>query len=249
MTGEHPHRTAGEDTNTGAATRRAVCRAGVAGLLLALTGCASSSRSSARRRPLPEPREYTPLTRREKGYRVPSQPDTPPGAWTGAAIERAKWTREPPRAHLANSMTRPNRITVHHDGMSAFTETSGAAAMDRLERIRSAHIGQGWADIGYHFAVDPGGRVYQARPLTLQGAHVKNHNQGNIGVLVLGNYNRQAPTNATERALTSFLASLMDRYRVPASRVFTHQELRATACPGTSLQRFMVGVRRDGSLA
>ena len=30
-------------------------------------------------------------------------------------------------------------------------------------------------DVGYHYAVDRAGRVWECRPLTWQGAHVRNH--------------------------------------------------------------------------
>ena len=225
--------------------------AALAVLATGLTGCASGNgrRSAAGRAPLPEPREYRPLTNRDKGYAVPDRNGALSGAWSGSAIPRSRWTTEPPRAHLANRMRQPDKVTVHHDGMDPFTSTSESAAMQRLELIRRSHTNNGWADIGYHFAIDPGGRVYQCRPLTLQGAHVKDHNDANIGVLVLGNYGRQRPTDAAERSLAGLLTSVMNRYSLSASRVYTHQELRPTQCPGANLQRFMTEVRRDGSLA
>ena len=130
--------------------------------------------------------------------------------------------------------------------MGVFTSTSKSSAASRLELIRKSHLrrdGGRWGDIGYHFAIDPAGRLWQARPLTWQGAHVRAKNEGNIGVVVLGNFERQSVNRAQLGAVTSTLQSLMGKFNVPVSRVRTHLEWAATACPGRSLQQAMVGMR------
>ena len=142
-------------------------------------------------------------------------------------------------------------ITIHHDGMaSSFTNTSKPAAKARLEKIRKEHLkrdGGRWGDIGYHYAIDPAGRLWEGRSLKWQGAHVKARNAGNIGVVVLGNYEKQSLTRAQSAAIESTLKLLMKKHSVPVSRVLTHQEWAgaATACPGNSLQRLMSNLRRS----
>ena len=136
--------------------------------------------------------------------------------------------------------------------MQPFTDTSYQAAANRLESIRRAHIKrkpQRFGDIGYHYAIDPAGRVWCCRPLTYQGAHVRGQNPGNLGIVVLGNYDKQTVNRAQQAALAAFLAAQTRQYRVPVSRIHTHQEMAATACPGRSLQKFMVKARRDGTIA
>lgn len=146
-----------------------------------------------------------------------------------------------------------NRITVHHEG-SAFSGASDFSAMARkLANIRSGHInrrGEPFADIGYHYVVDPAGRVWEGRDLRYQGAHVERNNEHNIGIMVIGNFEEQRPTTAQLTTLEGFLIDQMRRYDVPASRVYTHREIGQSACPGRNLQRFMVAVRAPaGSLA
>ena len=139
-------------------------------------------------------------------------------------------------------------ITIHHDGMTSFTSTSKSATKARLETIRKAHLrrdGGRWGDIGYHYAIDPAGRLWEGRSLKWQGAHVKARNEGNIGVVVLGNYEKQSLNRAQSAAIESTLKLLMKKHSVPVSRVRTHQEWAATACPGKSLQRLMVTLRRS----
>ena len=139
-------------------------------------------------------------------------------------------------------------ITIHHDGMTLFTTTSLPLAEARLEKIRKDHLqrnGGRWGDIGYHFAIDPAGRLWEGRSLRWQGAHVLASNEGNIGVVVLGNYNRQILNRAQSLRIESTIRWLMKKYNVPVSRVKTHKEWAATDCPGKSLQRLMVSLRRS----
>ncbi len=162
------------------------------------------------------------------------------------AISRGSWAKGPAIPRNMNRMLPARYITLHHDGMTAFTSTSKLSAASRLETIRKSHLrrdGGRWGDIGYHFAIDPAGRLWQGRPLTWQGAHVRAKNEANIGVVVLGNYEQQSVNRAQLRAVTSTLRSLMEKYEVPVSKVRTHQEWAATACPGKSLQQAMVGIR------
>jgi hypothetical protein len=142
-------------------------------------------------------------------------------------------------------------ITVHHDAIGTMSSGSAADTADRLERIRRSHVQRpGFADIGYHYAIDPAGRVWEARTLGLQGAHVANRNPGNIGICVLGHYNLQHVAPASARSLDAFVGALMARHRVPLGNVLTHQEWAPTECPGVHLQQYMNATRANsGRLA
>lgn len=144
------------------------------------------------------------------------------------------------------------RITLHHDGMDAFASTDRAAAAARLEQIRQAHLnrpGEPFGDIGYHYLIDPAGRVWQGRPLQWQGAHVARTNEGNLGVCCLGNFMQQRPSQAQLVALDRFVAAQMKHYRIPPGRVYTHRELGQTLCPGDNLQPYIADSRRSGAIA
>jgi hypothetical protein len=151
---------------------------------------------------------------------------------------------------LANPMNGVTRITIHHDGMNVFQSTGRGDAAQRMEGIRRAHVGQQWADIGYHFVIDPAGRVWEGRPSTLQGAHVKDNNEHNLGVMVMGNFEESRPTPAALTTLDLFVAQMVRKHRVPIQRVFTHKEIMPTACPGRNLQSYMLATRSgSGRLA
>lgn len=158
-------------------------------------------------------------------------------------LVRADWAggRSVPR--LMRPMTRIRYITVHHDGMGRFIGDHPRDGAARLEIIRRLHRRKNWGDIGYHYAVDRSGTVWEARPLVFQGAHVRDHNEGNIGVVALGNFDEQRPTQAQVEAVRRHVTLLMRTHAVSLTRLLTHQEWAPTACPGWHLQRYMVAGR------
>lgn len=165
-------------------------------------------------------------------------------------IPRRQWTSSGPIMALANPMNGVSRITVHHSAIESGRIRSKADAARMLVNIRGGHLAQNWADIGYHYIVDPAGRVWEGRPVTLQGAHVKNQNEHNLGIMVMGNFETEKPSAEALQALDGFLAQQLRRYGVPISRVYTHREIGPTACPGRSLQAYMMQTRsRSGRLA
>ncbi len=181
---------------------------------------------------------------------APGSPPAPAVHLRGSVLSRVSWARGEPVPARMDRMTPIRHITVHHGGMDPFFAVNRVTVAAHLEVIRQLHRGKGWGDIGYHFAVDRAGRVWEARSLVYQGAHVKDHNPGNIGVVVLGNFELQAPTEAQLVSVRSHLSALMRAYGVPVSRVHTHQEWdgAATACPGGRLQHFLERLRRRGGL-
>lgn len=185
-----------------------------------------------------------------EGGALPERHVVKPGGDVGRILARSAWTRSQPIASRVNAMSGVSRITLHHEGSPDTIDfTDFAATADRLERIRRFHIGRGWGDIGYHYIVDRAGRIWQARPVSLQGAHVRDQNEHNVGVMALGNFNRQQPSAAQIDGLARVTRYLAEKYRVPARRIHTHQELAATTCPGRALQPKIAAMRSDGAFA
>lgn len=214
----------------------------LAGAALFLAGCASSTRTARLPGPVWRDGSTTP-TPTPLPTPKPSDPTVPAGV-----IARSRWAKGSPALSLLNPMRPIQYITVHHEGNTPFYAADEMTTMARLESIRTAHRNQNWGDIGYHFAIDRAGRIYQCRALSYQGAHVKDHNEGNLGIVNLGNFDEQTPSEAQLRALRGFLVTLQSQYRVPVSRIRTHQEWAATACPGRSMQGYMNTLRSSGQL-
>jgi hypothetical protein len=224
-------------------------------LLLGLTflaGCSSTRKTGSELpgpawKDLPDP-QYSPppaTTHAPPPARAPAIATPSPGA----VIPRTHWSRGGPVPGLMHPMTRIRYVTVHHDGMRPFLENDSDASARRIEAIRRGHRGRGWGDIGYHYVVDRGGRVWEARPVAWQGAHVKVHNPGNIGIVALGNFDEQEPTPAQVSALNRQVSWLMQTHGIPVQRVRTHQEWMPTRCPGRAMQGHMTAVRSNGGLA
>lgn len=235
-------------------SRREVVGGGLVLGLLALAGCQRQQKWT----PLSQaeldgpPHTIIPPTRNRPRPLASPETSSPSGI-----IPRREWTSTPPNLALINPMNGINRITVHHDGMDPVTLRSKGDAASRLELIRRAHVAphptqdnKPWADIGYHYIIDPQGRIWEGRPIQYQGAHVRNNNEHNLGVMLLGNFDEQRPTTDALASLDSFVADRMRAYRIPMSRVFTHQEINPTQCPGRNLQSYMLATRSgSGRLA
>ena len=164
------------------------------------------------------------------------------------AKPRFLWARGAPERTLLNPMLPVTCVTVHHDGLEDLIWTARAEAVaERLERYRVGHRARGWADIGYHLIIDRGGVLWQGRSIRWQGAHVQHHNEGNIGVLVMGNFDLQSPTAAQLTALRRVLVDLRRTYGMQRGRVYTHKEWAEaqTACPGSRLQPRVERIRQS----
>jgi len=175
---------------------------------------------------------------------APAEPFAPPPSLR--VTPRSAWAKGPPILSRMDRQSPIRRITVHHDGLPPVTLRTRSDVARRLELIRVSHLQRGFGDIGYHYIVDPMGGIWEGRSLLLQGAHVAHQNPGNLGVMALGNFEEQQPTQPQLRALDAFVALQMRRFRVPVSRLYTHRELASTLCPGRNLQRHMIAARSAG---
>lgn len=170
---------------------------------------------------------------------------------TGALniISRSSWgaAREVPR-HMSRHVAPWNVITVHHSAMPLGTSTSFAGRAGEVRTIQRAHLNkpEGWGDIGYHFLIDPEGRVFEGRRLNWRGAHVGGMNDHNLGVCLLGNFNEDRPTAAAVASLQRLLDQLCAQNSIPRSQVRYHREWATanTECPGTALVPIVENYRR-----
>jgi hypothetical protein len=132
---------------------------------------------------------------------------------------------------------------------------------------------RGFWDIGYNFAVDAFGRIWEARAGGIDkpvlGAHAGGYNAVSTGVVVLGNFMGASPSPAALRALERVIAWKLSLHGVPARgrvtvavnprdafytpfrpgahvslpRVAGHRDGDSTSCPGDVLYRELPRVR------
>jgi hypothetical protein len=200
----------------------------------------------------------------DAGYAPPpdfkAQPYTQPvkqaviPASANGVIPRSVWTKAGP-AKPYMPMDGINLLTFHHDGDPVpFAQDDYWLTAQYLERIRAYHAKEGFQDIGYHFAIDRAGRVWELRPVAYRGEHVRTEvgkdgvlhrwNDHNVGVVVLGNFMLQTPTDAQKQKICSFGSSLRQQYKLSLAQVKVHQELVATECPGVQLRPYLDQIRQ-----
>lgn len=176
---------------------------------------------------------------------APAAPDSAiPKTFDGKVIARSQWTSFRPDVKEMDPLGRPNRITVHHTGNPyTFSDTSIADVKDELRHVLTGQQGAGHKDLAYHFVIDPAGRVWAGRDLRYEGRHTRGENERNIGIMVLGNFELQRPSQAQVITLEKFLKQLQAQHKIKRGSVYTHKELTANLCPGKSLQSHMGKIR------
>lgn len=156
---------------------------------------------------------------------------------------RGEWGARP-AAKPYSPMT-PERITVHHT--ESVQPLSAESAIDELQATQRFHQnGRGWIDMAYHYLIDGGGRIWEGRPMAVVGAHVKEKNDGNVGISLMGDFSKgkKKPTVAQIASLTRLTRWLSATYAIPADRVKGHRDQEITECPGDALYAQLDELRR-----
>jgi N-acetyl-anhydromuramyl-L-alanine amidase AmpD len=97
--------------------------------------------------------------------------------------------------------------------------------------------------VGYHYFIDPQGKVTQTRVDTEEGAHCRgwNNTAGNspdrmsIGISMVGNFSVALPTDAQVKALTKLLNDKVKEYNIDPSKIVPHRKYASTECYGKLL--------------
>ena len=159
-------------------------------------------------------------------------------------LSRHAWGARAPRGEGLRQ--NPNRVTVHHtDG---HPRTRLTDSIEEMRGYQKFHMdGRGWADIGYHFVIDGSGRVLEGRHAEILGAHAGGGaNWDNIGIAVMGDYNKDYLNDAQKNSMRRLITFLALRYHSdPRQRDFIqpHQHYKSTDCPGTHILSFLAELR------
>jgi N-acetylmuramoyl-L-alanine amidase len=123
--------------------------------------------------------------------------------------------------------------------MSAIDGTSFEAEAAHMREIQRWHLERGWATVGYHFVISPGGRIFRGRPVDRLGAHVLGHNGGTVGIGLMGDFEHERPTPAALASLVHVRSRLVPdgaKARLLAHR--DHRGHETSACPGRNLSAY-----------
>jgi hypothetical protein len=134
-------------------------------------------------------------------------------------------------------------IVIHHS----------LSSHGSVREIDDWHRAQGWEGCGYDFVIgngsgSPDGYVEASDRWRRQevGAHARvsrdverarglraNHyNEHGIGICVIGDFERDYPSERQMTALARLVRFLMDECGIPETRLYAHRDLKPTRCPG-----------------
>ena len=160
---------------------------------------------------------------------------------------RALWAEKSAQTARLHTAALFTRITVHHSGALVLRDTARQSVIDDLNSVLEAHMRLRYGDIGYHFVVDYAGRVWEGRSLSYEGAHVSGENEANLGVMLLGNFEKQKPSDAQLETLNTLVGLLRAHFDIPARRVYGHRDIGETLCPGRYLYPYVVAMKSDNN--
>ena len=124
-------------------------------------------------------------------------------------------------------------IVIHH------TTRPANEAMVDLQASQMDDPFSTFSDVGYHFAINADGTIYEGREIFRNGAHVGGQNSHKIGIVLMGNLHpsfdfNAEPTRPTESQIVS-LQRLIGwlNYKYGIDSVKKHKDLDPeTVCPG-----------------
>ncbi len=131
-------------------------------------------------------------------------------------------------------MNNPEYIIIHH------SLTDDNVTLSDFEAIRNYHINHnGWRDIGYHWVLEKVNNkwVWRAgRKETEDGAHCKEQgmNFKSIGVCVVGNFDKDTPTDEIYELVAAKCKDIMSRWpKIKVENIKPHREYATyKSCPG-----------------
>ncbi|WP_177204317.1 peptidoglycan recognition protein, partial [Streptomyces sp. CC53] len=157
---------------------------------------------------------------------------------------------------------------VHHSATG--NDYTCAQAPSVLRSIYRYHVSSlGWRDIGYNFAIDKCGNIYEGRAggvaKPVQGAHTLGFNSQTTGIAVLGTFTSSAPPAAVATAAAKLTAWKLGLYgrdprgtatltsgggnlykkgtQAKLKAVSGHRDGYATECPGEKLYQKLGAIR------
>ncbi|MEV6425331.1 N-acetylmuramoyl-L-alanine amidase [Streptomyces sp. NPDC051662] len=216
----------------------------------------------------------------EDAYAPPTRAGTPPGlpgsarSYAGPRpriISRKGWGADERLREKQLGYSRTVKVAfVHHSATGNNYSCKQAASV--LRGIYRYHVkSSGWRDIGYNFAIDKCGNVYEGRAggvtRPVRGAHTLGFNTNSVGIAVLGTYGGTNPRTAATTAVAKLAAWKLGLHGVNARGKVTltsggsgkygkgrkvrlnaisgHRDGFSTDCPGNRLYGKLSAVRKS----
>jgi uncharacterized protein YgiM (DUF1202 family) len=122
-------------------------------------------------------------------------------------------------------MNKPNKAILHH------SSTKDNVVLSSFDAIKNYHIHtKGWNDIGYHFVLEyVKGKIVvrPGRALTTVGAHTQGQNETSVGICIVGDFDKDTPTEEMYKEVAKLCKSLGMKVIEPHNKYATYK-----SCPG-----------------
>ena len=128
----------------------------------------------------------------------------------------------------------PTKIVIHH---SASRPDTTMEQINEWHKARFNFPSSFGSFVGYHYVIEESGKVYQCRRDNEFGMHSV-PNDGKIGVCVVGNFQKDFPTNEQIVSLEKVVNELKKVYNI--NEVLGHRDYNPTECPGDNLYKIIL---------
>jgi sugar phosphate isomerase/epimerase len=129
----------------------------------------------------------------------------------------------------------PERIIIHHTAFPSIKEYRG---FETIRKIQAEHIKRGFSDIGYHFLIEPEGKIIVGRNIYFEGAHTKSKNKKSVGIALIGNFEEEKPTKKQINSLKKLIFILKRFFNI--KKIKMHKDYnKDTLCPGKNLEKLL----------
>lgn len=174
-------------------------------------------------------------------------------------LSRAGWG--PRKARSISADPDKNRVTVHHtQGPRPMSDGETAQLTRNIQHYhmvgRAREGKEAFSDIGYHFLIAGHGMVVEGRRAELLGAHAGGRaNDRNLGIAMMGDFNKLQPTSAQIESLTRLITFLSIKYNQDPEGVVLkrgrkldefiepHNHYNQTDCPGRNMLAIIDNLR------
>ena len=167
------------------------------------------------------------------------QPDVTPGVPKPAIVPAKEWGSNPQPIPDARKHT-PKYITIHHAGVLWEGKTTPDKFVKNMQAWGQKE--KNWPDLPYHFLIAPDGRIFEGRALEYEpDTNTKYELAGNIGVEMMGDFNKQRPSEQQLRSCVALVAWLAQELNVAPENIRGHNDAAPgqTSCPGKDFHRYL----------
>lgn len=135
---------------------------------------------------------------------------------------------------------RITHITLHHSG-DAEPLRPGDDVPKKLRALQSwGASDRNWWDVPYHYLLGLNGEIYEGRDYHFMGETNTAYDPGgHFLISVIGNYNKQEPTQAQLASIANLMAWAVKEFDVPLDNIGGHYNYADTDCPGKNLRKYL----------